>query len=63
MKRIFYKMGFLSWLKAVADFRDQRKITYRPEALLLFVTKLGARRQINFNFNSVQFIRNLSRLR
>jgi len=63
MKRIFYKTGFLSWLKAVADFRDQRKITYRPEALLLFVTKLGARRQINFNFNSVQFIRNLSRLR
>lgn len=73
MKRIFYKTiyhffpAFSNWLKAVDDPRSKHKITYATETLLwtgilLFVLKLEARRQINFNFNSPKFIKNLSRL-
>lgn len=56
---------FRSWLASVADPRDPRFTVY-PMAyvlgvgLLLFLTKLGARRQIRFQFGTPSFIKNLN---
>jgi hypothetical protein len=59
------KMG--SWLAAVTDTRDQEKITYWRQfllwqGLLLFLLKLGSRRQARFELDSVEALENLNRL-
>lgn len=57
--------AFLSWLKAFDDPRNKKSITYPPEVLLwvgilMFILKLGARRQINFDFQTASVIKNLA---
>lgn len=58
---------FSSWLKATPDPRDPRFIVYPIDyvlttGLLLFLTKLGSRRQIRYQFGTSGFIRNLNSL-
>lgn len=55
---------FNKWLKGVNDPRDKAKITYPTHVLLwvgilLFMLKLESRRQINYLFNTVDFVSNL----
>lgn len=59
--------NFFSWLAATPDPRDPRftvyPITYVLwSGLLLFLTKLGARRQIGFQFKTPEFVRNVNYL-
>ena len=73
LKRVFYKTmghffaGFLSWLRALDDPRNENSIEYRIETLvwmgiLVCVLKLGSRRRIDIKFVTEQFIKHLSRL-
>jgi len=57
----FPKFSF--WCRNIKDPRNALKITYSVEALiwtglLMFVTKIGARRQIKFQFNTETFLEN-----
>lgn len=57
--------NFVSWLAATPDPRDPRFTVYPiayvlGSGLLLFLAKLGARRQIGFQFKTPAFIRNLN---
>ena len=74
VKDVLYKTmhhffpSFLNWLKGIEDPRQENKIEYPLSSLfwvgtLLFQTKLEARRQINFQFNTPDFIDNLNILR
>ena len=56
-----------TWLKTTSDPRDPRFITYPIDYILasgrlLFLTKLGSRRQIRYQFKTLGFIRNLNDL-
>lgn len=56
-----------TWLKTTSDPRDPRFITYPIDyvlasGLLLFLTKLGSRRQIRYQFKTPGFIKNLNYL-
>lgn len=56
---------FNKWLKSVDDPRDKAKTTYPVHVLLwvgilLFMLKLESRRQINYLFNTVEFLSNLN---
>lgn len=58
---------FDSWMKAMPDPRDPRFIVYPIDyvlstGLLMFLTKLGSRRQIRYQFGTSGFIRNLNSL-
>jgi hypothetical protein len=58
---------FGPWLKATPDPRDPRFIVYPIDyvlasGLLLFLTKLGSRRQIRYQFGTSPFIRNVNYL-
>lgn len=59
--------NFVSWLAATPDPRDSRFTIYPIEyvlasGLLLFLTKLGSRRQMRFQFKTRPFISNLNLL-
>ena len=59
--------NFGVWLQSVPDPRDPRFTTYPINYLLMtgilmFLTKLGSRRQIRFQFNTPAFIRNVNLL-
>ena len=71
MKEVLYKTvrhffpEYLQWLKSMNDPRNKNMITYKLPAMtwtgiLLFLLKLGARRQINYEFNSEELIKNVS---
>lgn len=65
MAHFFPKM--LSWLAALADTRDQNRITYPREflswtGLMLFLLKMESRRQVRFELDSPEAIANLNRL-
>lgn len=66
LKTVQHFFGDLgSWLHSVPDPRDPRFIRYPigyllATGLLLFLTKLGSRRQIRFQFNTRAFIQNLN---
>jgi hypothetical protein len=56
-----------SYLAAVTDTRDQDKITYLRQflawqGLLLFLLKMGSRRQVRFELDSPEALENLNRL-
>ena len=58
---------FRGWLGQVTDTRAQKRIVYTREfltwmGLLLFILKLGARRQVRFELNSPAALANLNRL-
>ena len=58
---------FRIWLESLSDTRDQEKITYlRPfmawQGLMLFLLKLGSRRQVRFELDSQEALENLNRL-
>jgi hypothetical protein len=63
LRHFFQNFG--SWLSTVADPRNPRFIVY-PIAyvlgagLMLFLTKIGSRRQMRFQFRTGEFIRNLN---
>lgn len=57
--------NFTSWLKSLADPRDPKRIDYPisyviSSGILLFLTKLGARRQMRFQFKTEALIHNLN---
>lgn len=65
MKHFF--PSFPNWLNAPADPRDKDKITYPLPFILwavimLFMTKLGARRQVNFLFKNPEVVSSLNEL-
>lgn len=71
MKIVLYKTlhhffpSFQNWLKQINDPRNQNSMIYTLPTLLwigisLFLLKLSSRRQVNFEFNSKQFMVNLS---
>lgn len=73
MDKIFHKTvhhffpSFANWLKVIKDPREKGKIEYPLPNLvwvgiLLFLLKVESRRQINFRFNTEEFIRNLNLL-
>lgn len=73
MEEVFHKTmyhffpSFLNWLKVVKDPRQKSKIDYPLPMLvwvgiLLFLLKVESRRQINFRFNTEEFIQNLNLL-
>jgi hypothetical protein len=58
---------FRSWLGEIRDTRNQDKITYSRQflswmSLMLFVLKLGSRRQVRFELDSPEALANLNRL-
>jgi hypothetical protein len=58
---------YRSWLAEVKDTRDQEKITYGRAFLLgmglmVFLLKLGSRRQVRFELDSPEALANLNRL-
>jgi hypothetical protein len=58
---------FRAWLAALEDTRDQNRIVYPRQflswmGLLLFILKLGSRRQIRFEMDSPEALANLNRL-
>jgi hypothetical protein len=58
---------FRGWLGQVTDTRVQERIVYARQfltwmGLLVFLLKLGARRQVRFELNSPQALANLNRL-
>lgn len=62
-----YFPGLVTWLKCVKDPRDPERIRYAGEFLLatgifLFLMKLGARRQVKYEFNSSAMLANLNAL-
>jgi hypothetical protein len=73
MDEIFYKTAhhffpsFVNWLRMIKDPRQKSKIEYPLPNLvwvgiLLFLLKVESRRQINFRFNTEEFIHNLNLL-
>jgi hypothetical protein len=57
----------LSWLGQVQDTRDQNRITYLREFLLymglmLFLLKVSSRRQVGFELDSLEALKNLNAL-
>ncbi len=73
MKMIFYKTvhhffpQFSHWLQMIKEPRNEASITYSSATmiwlgLLLFILKLGSRRQINTHFRGLPFVRNLALL-
>jgi len=73
MVEIFHKTmyhffpSFLNWLKVIKDPRQKSKIDYPLPVLvwvgiLLFLLKVESRRQVNFRFNTEEFIHNLNLL-
>ena len=73
MDKIFHKTvhhffpSFVNWLKVIKDPREKSKIEYSLPNLvwvgiLLFLLKVESRRQINFRFNTEEFIQNLNLL-
>ena len=73
MKAVLYKTvkhffpEFRKWLKNTKDPRNKNSIEYTSKVMiwlgiLMFMLKLGTRRQINFEFNSKEFKNNLSML-
>ena len=58
---------FRSWLGEIRDTRDQDRITYSREflswmGLMVFMLKLGSRRQVRFELDSPEALENLNRL-
>ena len=58
---------FGDWLAALEDTRDQNRIVYPRSfmswmGLMLFILKLGSRRQIRFELDSPEALANLGRL-
>ena len=58
---------YRSWLAAVTDTRFQEMCTYGrafllAEGLMLFLLKLGSRRQVRFELDSPEALENLNRL-
>jgi hypothetical protein len=58
---------FRSWLESLSDTRDQEKITYLRQfmawqGLMLFLLKLGSRRQVRFELDSLEALENLNRM-
>ena len=58
---------FWSWVKIVPDFRNPQRIIYSPRSLtlislLLFILRLGSRRQIKFELSSEILIQNLKKV-
>jgi len=56
------------WMWDLTDTRDQEAITYGRkfliwQSLMLFLLKLGARRQLRFALDSPEALANLNRLR
>ena len=52
--------SFNNWLKQTGDPRNENDVVYGISALLwegilLFLLKLGSRRQINYQFNTEEF--------
>ena len=73
MVKIFHKTvhhffpSFVNWLKVIKDPREKSKIEYPLPNLvwvgiLMFLLKVESRRQINFRFNTEEFIHNLNLL-
>lgn len=73
MKDTLYKTmhhffpSFSNWLKQIDDPREEKKIEYPLSYLgwvgvLLFLMKLGTRRQVKFQFNTEGFIQNTNLL-
>lgn len=73
MDKIFHKTvhhffpSFVNWLKVIKDPREKSKIEYPLPNLvwvgiLMFLLKVESRRQINFRFNTKEFIHNLNLL-
>ena len=65
VRHFFPKLS--DWLNGVKDPRQQKKIDYSPSeviwaGLLMFVCKLGARRQLSFEFGTREFLLNFQRL-
>jgi len=71
LKKIFYKTirhffpKFRGWLRSLEDPRQANSCRYSLATmiwvgLLLFLLKRDSRRQINYDFNSERFVRNLS---
>jgi hypothetical protein len=57
--------NFVPWLASTPDPRDPRFITYPiacvlMSGILLFLTKLGSRRQMRFHFRTASFIANMN---
>ena len=55
------------WLDGIADPRQEKKTTYSLSeilwtGLMMFICKLGARRQIDFEFRTAAFLSNLQKL-
>jgi hypothetical protein len=58
---------FRGWLNELTDTREQERITYSRifltwMGLLVFILKLGSRRQVRFELDSPQALENLNRL-
>ena len=58
---------FSDWLKGLEDTRDQARITYSRQflswmGLMLFLLKLGSRRQVRFELDTPEALANLNRL-
>lgn len=58
--------GIWNWVIEITDPRDTRKIVYSQKSLilaglLLFVLRLGSRRQMNYRLNSKILVQNLKR--
>lgn len=73
MKEILYKTihhyfpEYSKWLNGVDDHRNENMILYKPSTLiwvgvLLFLSKIGSRRQINYEFGSDEMRRNIQSL-
>jgi len=68
IKTVFHFFpDFFTRLKAIKDPRDKNKITYELKdltltGLLLFVLKLGARRQIKYQLNKGNVVETLKRV-
>ena len=71
MKSVLYKTvhhffpGLLSYLKTLPESRRKNAITYSLPTqfwvgVLLFLLKLGSRRQLDYAFNTEQFLKNLA---
>lgn len=73
MNKILYKTmkhffpGFRTWIKEMKDPRNKESITYELGTMIwvgifLFLFKLESRRQINYELNSEEMIKNLTSL-
>ncbi len=73
MKKVFIKTVFHffhrinEWFRKVKEVRQVGKIKYLIDNLiclgaLLFLLKIGSRRQINFKFKKKEFVENLNKI-